>query len=285
MAFHDRRAAGSRISAQVRLVDLAPTLLESAGIPVPPNLDGRSLLRWITNGDSLPPSTATSVASRSNAGVALYSPDRLKLIAEQSAWSTGESRLEAFDLTTDPGEQQPLDPGQPRVAELTQHLARMVRSQSPGLVLTAVANPSTPLELDLRGPMIRGNSIKTIPGEDPDLRWHKLGEARLVVPAGTTAELRFEHLAAPNLKVRLTSRKGQDRPPPTHNIAVDGVRDQGPVFLALRDGGLHRADPPSPGEQPPGVLISWRGTRFRGTASTGVDTDLVARLRALGYLE
>ena len=37
--------AGKRISARVRLLDIAPTALEAAGVPVPPQMQGQSLLR------------------------------------------------------------------------------------------------------------------------------------------------------------------------------------------------------------------------------------------------
>src|SRR5215470_8676235 len=37
--------AGKRVSARVRLLDIAPTILEAAAIPVPPQMQGQSLLR------------------------------------------------------------------------------------------------------------------------------------------------------------------------------------------------------------------------------------------------
>ena len=39
-----RASAGVRVTAQVRLADVAPTLLEAAGLPVPPAMQGASLL-------------------------------------------------------------------------------------------------------------------------------------------------------------------------------------------------------------------------------------------------
>jgi arylsulfatase A-like enzyme len=57
-------AAGSRSDLQVELVDLFPTLLEVAGVPVPPRINGRSLLP-ILAGDAPPrDSTYAEVGSR-----------------------------------------------------------------------------------------------------------------------------------------------------------------------------------------------------------------------------
>jgi choline-sulfatase len=40
-----RRSAGTRVGARVRLADIAPTVLEAAGVPIPAAMQGESLLR------------------------------------------------------------------------------------------------------------------------------------------------------------------------------------------------------------------------------------------------
>ena len=44
----DRRGAGARITSRVRLADVAPTLLEAAGVLVPPAMQGESLLPLVS---------------------------------------------------------------------------------------------------------------------------------------------------------------------------------------------------------------------------------------------
>ena len=43
-----RRGAGTRIDTRVRLADVAPTLLEAAGLPVPPAMQGESLMPLVS---------------------------------------------------------------------------------------------------------------------------------------------------------------------------------------------------------------------------------------------
>jgi len=44
VGFPERRGAGARVTARVRLADVAPTLLEAAAIPVPAEMQGQTLL-------------------------------------------------------------------------------------------------------------------------------------------------------------------------------------------------------------------------------------------------
>jgi len=90
-------SAGKRIAAKVRLVDIAPTLLEIAGVPVPSQMQGQSLLR---------------IAKASGSDQPVYS--RSDLPERGFGWSTLESwragkylyirapKPELYDLTADP---------------------------------------------------------------------------------------------------------------------------------------------------------------------------------------
>ena len=90
--------AGHRVKGRVRLVDVAPTILESAGVPVPSQMQGQSLLRLArTNPDADQPVYARSDFPQQSFG-----------------WSTLESwragkylyvrapKPELYDLTADP---------------------------------------------------------------------------------------------------------------------------------------------------------------------------------------
>ena len=91
--------SAKRVAARVRLVDIAPTILEIAGIPVPSQMQGQSLLRIAKSG--------------SGADQAVYS--RSDLPQRGFGWSTLESwragkylyirapKPELYDTSADPG--------------------------------------------------------------------------------------------------------------------------------------------------------------------------------------
>ena len=112
-----RVASGRRHSTQVSLIDVAPTLLELAGLPVPATMQGTSLrpaviegtepplrplfaetrarLRWLTT--SVEPQQPPFIAVRKGA---------TKYIANRPAAAEGKPTV-AYDLATDPGESTP----------------------------------------------------------------------------------------------------------------------------------------------------------------------------------
>ncbi|HEX7049212.1 MAG TPA: sulfatase [Longimicrobiales bacterium] len=101
--------AGSEVTALVRNIDIAPTILELAGIPVPDDMDGRSVLAALRgepvdwSGELLYeyyweyafPHTPTVFALRG---------DRYKYIFYHGVWDLNE----LYDLETDPHEQHNL---------------------------------------------------------------------------------------------------------------------------------------------------------------------------------
>ncbi len=93
------RHAGRRVDAQVRLVDVAPTLIEFAGGSAPPELDGVSLMPFLydTQGEA-PPAYAVSEHGKT---LAVRTEDR-KYIRLQGGLA------EFYDLRTDPTEQRNL---------------------------------------------------------------------------------------------------------------------------------------------------------------------------------
>lgn len=91
--------AGKRVSGRVRLVDVAPTLLEAAGLPVPPAMQGQSLARIARTGsNSDQPAYARSDSSRLDFGWSAL-----------ESWRAGKYLLvraptpELYDVSADPG--------------------------------------------------------------------------------------------------------------------------------------------------------------------------------------
>ena len=95
--------AAKRVVAKVRLVDIAPTLLEIAAIPVPSQMEGQSLLRIAKSTTSGGSSGDQPVYSRSNL------PQRGFGWSPLESWRAGKylyiraPKPELYDLTTDPG--------------------------------------------------------------------------------------------------------------------------------------------------------------------------------------
>jgi arylsulfatase A-like enzyme/cytochrome c biogenesis protein CcdA len=93
--------AGARVSQVVRIVDVLPTALELLGLPLPPSLDGQSLMP-VLRGDE----PAGRVALVENM---LFSEERTGLrtaTRKYVRWADGKE--EVYDLVSDPGERRDL---------------------------------------------------------------------------------------------------------------------------------------------------------------------------------
>jgi arylsulfatase A-like enzyme len=96
------RGPGVRVGAAslpVQLIDLAPTLLDLAGVPVPDSVDGRSLVPFLRG--TVPDSWRTDVLIEINDTLAIRTPDWL--YAE-----IGNGDLELYDMRRDPYQLQSL---------------------------------------------------------------------------------------------------------------------------------------------------------------------------------
>jgi arylsulfatase A-like enzyme len=114
-----RIRAAQRHTTPVSLVDIAPTLLELAGVPVPENIDGASLATSLERGDA--PAMRT-ILSEARATKRWLDPTRhvgwnppliavrrgdSKFIVHRPASGPADPMLR-FDLASDPAERQPL---------------------------------------------------------------------------------------------------------------------------------------------------------------------------------
>jgi arylsulfatase len=93
----DHLNAGTRVGAVVRIVDVAPTILDLLAVARPPRLDGASVLPLL-RGEELEP----RVALTENL---LFAEERVGLRTPTYTyvrWENGKEEL--YDLTKDPGE-------------------------------------------------------------------------------------------------------------------------------------------------------------------------------------
>ena len=99
------RSGGRHVAAQVRQIDITPTLLDALGLPPTRYADGRSLLPfWDRNHVAGFPDTALSYAASSNHGLSLRTDNRRKTLLETAPWPHATPRRQVFDLITDPEE-------------------------------------------------------------------------------------------------------------------------------------------------------------------------------------
>ena len=116
---------GQACDQPVELMDLMPTLLETAGVPVPESVEGRSVLplvrgepaewRAYLHGE------CSDVATM-NSGMQYLTDGRRKYI-----WFPGQGREQYFDLEADPREMRDLAASPDRAAEIAIWRERLVR--------------------------------------------------------------------------------------------------------------------------------------------------------------
>ena len=91
---------GTVVKGQVGGIDIAPTLLDLAGVPAPPSWKGRSLRESMTSGVSDGRPVVTETRVRDRLWQRAVRTDRWKVIAVNDF----ANPVEAYDLATDPGE-------------------------------------------------------------------------------------------------------------------------------------------------------------------------------------
>jgi choline-sulfatase len=99
------RTAGSRISTPVRLIDVAPTLLDYLQVGAPEHMQGRSLLPLIEGRED--PADRPILSSYAREGRIAIQQGEWKLVVEGGSPARGGGELrELYDLATDPAEQR-----------------------------------------------------------------------------------------------------------------------------------------------------------------------------------
>jgi arylsulfatase A-like enzyme len=109
--------AGLEVQAPVGVVDVLPTVLELLRVEAPPDLEGRSLVPFRTGGDGSDTPryvigdkhSALTAKSRRNAPYENPLQISLEVNGAKVLHDFSKRRTTYFDLTTDPGEERPLD--------------------------------------------------------------------------------------------------------------------------------------------------------------------------------
>lgn len=128
--FPQRKAAGLRVTSRVCLADIAPTVLEAVGAPVPPRMRGQTLLPLTA--------AAANAADRSVYAETAY-PRRAFGWSPLVSWRSDRflyvkaPRRELYDLVADPAASRNLADSRGRVADgLDAELAQFLRDLASG---------------------------------------------------------------------------------------------------------------------------------------------------------
>lgn len=273
--------AGRRVTRQVSLVDVMPTVLDALGLEVPAGLDGRSLLPLAAGDAPAGPSTAVAYAASSNRGLALRVDDRLKYVLNNAAWRSLSGTQTLYDVAADPAERHDLAGGDDRTATLRTEAVELLDRTEVGIRVTiANAGPGT-LTGQLLGAWHDHARVKTLePGADY-LAWDR-GRAGFELPAGarTTIVVECPRSSDAGLEGTLAG------PPPVayrHDVDLAALGDG--FSLVWTGSGWRRADAPL-GAGDTGFEIRRTGPVPSDLKDSQLGTDgALEQLRALGYVE
>ena len=118
--------AGRRVALPIDQIDIAPTLLELAGLPLTPELQGRSFAAFLRGGAPPAPRSSAAWLERLHFRQEAVASSGFKLIRDlQPPSVTAIASEELFDLAADPRERQPLgEAGALRLDSLRAQLRR-----------------------------------------------------------------------------------------------------------------------------------------------------------------
>jgi arylsulfatase A-like enzyme/Tfp pilus assembly protein PilF len=182
---------GRVVAARVRTVDLAPTLLDLAGLEVPADLDGRSLLPLVAGTDA----KDREAYAESHFGKLHFGWAEIHALVAADRKYIDAPRPELYDLDGDPGETFNVAPGEnDRAERMSQDLAAL-RAGIPAAPATApTADRETVEKLAALGYVGGAGGVAHPTGADPK---DKTGIAEILVDARERlAEQRFPEAIA-----------------------------------------------------------------------------------------
>lgn len=273
-----RPAFGPRtVEQQVRLVDVAPTILELAGLPPVASMQGRSLVPLLQGRAAPHPDTAWSYSSRTNWGLGLRVASRWKLIVPNTVWPALRGHDELYDLAADPGETTNLAGTSPAYAPLRALATRELEAIRQGVVVSARCERAPCFEGVLRGLGAERTAVTS-----PDLACACLepvaGGTRLSLKPGDSFSIVYEDVADGELDITLDS--GGAHPARTHVRRRVGPGQE--AFALHLDGAGWHVDGAATPAPSVGLRIAYEGSATR--AHPEVSREMEERLRAMGYV-
>ena len=270
-----KAAPGSRIAQQVRSVDLLPTILELAGLPVPAGLDGVSLRPYLEGSAASTPAEAWSYISSTNYGLSLRLGGRLKYIFNNSIYPTPDSREVLFDLRRDAVEVENLAESM-ETSTLRQRAIAELSEKTPGLLVRLRNGAEKPLRFTLSNAVLVASRIDTWDLPVDRVTECCSGRVQIDLERGDDYHLLIDATRAQRFAVELDDGEStfQQADLQFESDTPWRVAQTGSGFLVDPDGSTPDV----------GVEILWRG-RSADIAEPTVDEELRRQLEALGYVD
>ena len=270
---------GRRVASQVSLVDVAPTILDFAGVPPVEGLDGRSLRGLAEGRAEAGRRVAWSYGAAHNAGMAVRISGRTKYILSNTAFWPGHGREELYVLGADPAESRNLARVAPETPALRQEVLQALTASWSGLGVRFTNQGPRTLRGRLSAPFLHEARVKAIGLTWPALRWRQEGEVEFEMRPGREFEVMLEGASEGQLVVTLGAGSARQR------FALP-VRDaEGPQRLILQGARWTRAGTGSPAAEAE-IVIRWRGAgQTMHVRPSVTDPQVREALRALGYVQ
>jgi arylsulfatase A-like enzyme/SAM-dependent methyltransferase len=268
------------VDVQVRLVDVAPTLLEMAELAIPTPVQGRSLLPLMTGASSTHPEVAWSYSARTNWGLGLRVANRFKLIVPNTIWPALRGHDELYDLVRDPTESRNVasDPDYHDSYTSLRDLADRELAAVPQGVVVVVRCDHVPcFEGVLRGLGADRNTVTSADLACPCVE-PVPGGTRLTARAGQRFSIVYEDVADGELGLALESAG----PAPQRMELERRVGPAAPPFAVQLGAPGWELVEGAEDVPPVGLHVSYRGPSAEPHPE--IAREMEERLRALGYI-
>jgi arylsulfatase A-like enzyme len=271
-------ARGREVAAQVRLHDLYATLLEYAGLDVPPGVDARSLSPLVRGSDERG-RVALSYVATTNYGMSLITPGGLKLEWRNSPWRAlagvfAWSRVEGLRERPLPGA-----PDDPEAARWRQRIQGEYAHRAPGLRLEVSQGGAAEVAVEVITELIDPVTVKSPGADSIPIDWLDVGRLRASLPAGRALRLHFERIPRRELAVTVALRWPGCAQESRHALHGTPAQLVAPRLLRVPAGPCAL----DPRAGPVEIRLFWQGP-VPSSAWRPADEALQESLRALGYL-
>jgi arylsulfatase A-like enzyme/SAM-dependent methyltransferase len=271
------RGGPRSVDVQVRLVDVAPTLLQMSDLAIPRPVQGSSLVPLMTGATTTHPEVAWSYAARTNWGLGLRVANRFKLIVPNTVWPALRGHDELYDLARDPTESRNVASDNDSYASLRDLAERELAAIPQGVVVVARCDHAPCFEGVLRGLGAERNAVTSADLACPCVE-PVPGGTRLTPRAGERFSIVYEDVVDGELGLALESAG----PAPERMELERRVGPAAPPF-AVRLGASGWELVEGAEDAPAvGLHVSYRGPSAEPHPE--IAREMEERLRALGYI-